>query len=175
MTVPAKEYAQEDDKMDPVIVGALIGVVGVIGGVLLQHFLPDILARLSSRDDPIPDIVGEWDGEWYFEKDGKQDLYTKDKILIEKRKGFRIFGKGKDPAIPDQYVIRGRFSMSNIFTLSYRFPKGPISLTGVVLLKLDPSGNHFDGWWWGYTMKGIIGGEVKWSRKTKPWFKVSGE
>jgi hypothetical protein len=53
--------------------------------------------------------------------------------------------------------------------MSLRFPASRSSLTGVVLLRLEPLGQYFEGRWWGYTKEGkIMGGRVEWQPIPKP-------
>ncbi|HEX8068496.1 MAG TPA: hypothetical protein VF546_00995 [Pyrinomonadaceae bacterium] len=149
--------------MDTTIIAAFIGVGGIILGITLEQFLPNWIEAFRSRGIGIPNVIGTWRGKWYVGEGAHKTLYTEDIITIEKRKGFRILGKAQEAK--GTYLIYGRFSMSNIFTLSYHFPDTRISLTGVILLKLDPLSKEFDGRWWGYTKEGsIMGGEVQWTR-----------
>jgi len=146
--------------MGTTILGAVIGAVVAAPLTLwLQYLLP----RIKAKREGIPNIVGQWEGEWYVEANGAETPYIKDVLDIEKQSGFKVFGRGKDNK--GTYMLTGKFSAGGIVCFTYEYEKTPNLLTGVVILKIDALVKKCVGRWYGYTKEDTIqGGKVTWSR-----------
>lgn len=147
--------------MDPTIIAAIIGVIGILLGAIAQPYLSAIIEEKRLERHGIPDIAGQYNGSWYIGTDRSKTLYVKDCVEIRLSSGFKIKGNGKDEK--GMYRIEGEVSFHGIITLSYSYKNS--GLPGVAILKIEPLGKQLTGIWYGYLKEQeISGGYVLWKK-----------
>ena len=95
--------------MDPVILAALIGVVGVIIGAVLQAALPGstLVARLSGKPKG-HSLVGAWKSSWGPLPGGPPN--SSEHLTISRQRGDRLWGHiTRDEELDRVWDVEGRY------------------------------------------------------------------
>ncbi|MGB2768366.1 MAG: hypothetical protein WBC88_01410, partial [Candidatus Zixiibacteriota bacterium] len=87
----------------------IVAVVAVVVGAFLKPVAAYLTSKVRTRTQDTPSLTGKWRGEWYIEREGKEETYGKDRINIQKQRGFSVFGKGEDEH--GTYVLTGKMSL----------------------------------------------------------------
>jgi len=121
-------------------------ISAILGGAftaLLTLFPDEIKAFILGKHAPTRDLIGKWNCTWKLP--GRADD-IKDYVIIRKIAGERVQGIGKNTESGD-YILSGRLSPSNIFTLTYYGVENKSALGGVVILDLKPGRDVMEGHW----------------------------
>jgi hypothetical protein len=125
--------------MNPTIVAALVGLLGIPLGVVLKEMLP----RWLSRGPKGHSLLGDWDSSWGPYPEGP--LNQHEILTIESQHGFQIFGSSHRPEEPDKkWKVEGRYD--GTFLQMYYFPSSDSKDTdfldyGCYFLKRKAAGN----------------------------------
>lgn len=148
--------------MDTNIIAALIGAGATMLAAILTIYGKNIFAAKKGKSLGYPDIIASWKASWYL--DDKEGVYLEDVVQIKKVKGLKIVGEGIN-SDKGNYPLNGRFSKNLILNFIYESGSPYISMSGVVILKVDALGTTCKGRWYGYTKEDVItGGDVIWKR-----------
>lgn len=148
--------------MDTNFVSALTGAAATIMAAILTVYGNNIRSLAKRKELGYPNIIGHWRAYWYL--DESAEVYLEDTVVINKIKGIDIYGEGINP-INGNYPIHGKLSKNLILNFIYESGKNYISLSGVIILKIDPLGTECNGRWYGYTKEDkVAGGKVIWKK-----------
>jgi len=148
--------------MDNSLLSAIIGACATMLAAFVTIFGKNIFSFKKIKSLGYPDIIASWKATWYI--DDKDEIYLEDIVEIKKVKGFKIFGEGINSG-KGNYPLYGRFSKNLILNFIYESSSSYVSLSGVVILKIDPLGSTCKGRWYGYTKEDkLTGGDVIWKR-----------
>jgi hypothetical protein len=148
--------------MDSNLLSGLIGALATIIGSLLVIYADRINGKSKRKKMGFPDVTGNWRASWYI--DGQSQVYLQDIVEIKKTKGLDIEGEGINTG-KGNYPLHGRFAPNQIMNFTYESSENYVSLSGVVILKLNALGNKCQGRWYGYTKEDkLMGGDVTWER-----------
>ena len=149
--------------MDSEIIAALIGGGATLLAALLAIFGTTISSALKRKSLGYPSIKGCWKATWYI--DGIDEIYLEDIVMIKKIRGMKIYGEGINTG-KGNYPLTGKFSKNLILNFIYESNKDYVSLSGVIILKMNPLGEQCSGKWYGYIKEDkITGGTVIWDRR----------
>ena len=148
--------------MDSNLLAALIGAGATIIAGILTVYGKEIKSIRRRKELGYPNIKGHWKASWYL--DSAEEVYLEDTVIINKIKGINIYGEGIN-SINGNYPISGKFSKNLILNFIYESSKNYISLSGVIILKINPLGTECLGRWYGYTKEDkLTGGNVIWKK-----------
>jgi hypothetical protein len=104
--------------MNPTVLAAIIGVVGVALGALLKEFLPVIIAKLKPKDQ-VHNLVDDWMSSWGPLPNGPAK-YSED-LRIYEQDGYEIKGEAtRSEESGKKWEVRGRYEGQ--FLQMYYFP-----------------------------------------------------
>jgi len=148
--------------MDTNLISVIIGSGATILAAILTVFGKNITTLWKRKELGYPEIKGYWKATWYL--DDSEVVYIEDTIKINKIRGMNIYAEGID-TVNGNYPLNGKFSKNLILNFIYESGKKYISLSGVIILKMDPMGTECKGKWYGYTKEDkLMGGNVAWKR-----------
>ena len=148
--------------MDSNLIAAIIGAGATILAGILTVYGKDIKSIRKRKELGYPNIKGYWKASWYL--DSSKEVYLEDTLIINKIKGVNIYGEGIN-SVSGNYPISGKFSKNLILNFIYESSKNYISLSGVIILKINPLGTECQGRWYGYTKEDeLTGGNVIWKK-----------
>lgn len=148
--------------MDSNLTGAIIGAGATILVGVLTLFGKEIKFIRKRKNLGYPNIKGHWKAFWYL--DDSEEIYLEDTVVINKLKGINIYGEGLNTG-KGNYPITGKFSKNLILNFIYESGKNYVSLSGVIVLKINPLGTECKGRWYGYTKEDkLTGGDVIWKK-----------
>lgn len=145
------------------IIAAIIGLIGVILGALIQAFAPQIRSIFFSHKDA-PIFTGMWSCHWEI-TDPPDHTYLspiEDVVEITKVVGNNIIGKATGP-IHGSYVLEGRISPFSV-TLLYYGVGTTINQNGVILLKRSDLSDEMYGSWYQYLDNRLLIGTASWKK-----------
>jgi hypothetical protein len=128
--------------MSPTIVAALIGLIGISLGAVLNEVLPRWLMRGPKGHS----LLGDWDSSWGPYPEGP--LNQREILTIESHRGDQVTGSSHRPEEPDKkWKVEGRYN--GTFLQMYYFPSSDSKDTdfldyGCYFLKRKAAGN-FEG------------------------------
>ncbi|WP_138433047.1 hypothetical protein [Winogradskyella algicola] len=148
--------------MDSNLVSAIIGAGATLFAGIITTFGKEINSHRKIKQLGYPDIKGHWKASWFI--DNIKEVYLEDTVVINKIKGINIYGEGINH-VNGNYPISGKFSKNLILNFIYESSKNYISLSGVIILKINPLGTECKGRWYGYTKEDeLTGGDVLWKK-----------
>lgn len=148
--------------MDTNLIAAIIGAGATIIVGLLTLFGKEIKSLRIRKELGYPNIKGHWRASWYL--DNTEEVYLEDTVVINKIRGINIYGEGLNTG-KGNYPLSGKFSKNLILNFIYESGKNYISLSGVIILKINPLGTECKGRWYGYTKEDkLAGGDVIWTK-----------
>lgn len=148
--------------MDTNLISGIIGAAATLVAAVLTLYGKNIQALWKRKELGYPNIKGHWKATWY--RDDSKEPYLEDTVVIQKIRGMNIYGEGINSE-QGNYPLSGKFSKNLILNFIYESGKNYISLSGVIILKIDPLGTECKGRWYGYTKEDeVMGGDVIWKR-----------
>lgn len=148
--------------MDPDLLSGIIGAGATVLVGVLTIFGKEIKSIRIRQGLGYPNIKGHWKASWFL--DDSEEIYLEDTIVINKIKGISIYGEGINN-VNGNYPLSGKFSKNLILNFIYESSKNYISLSGVIILKVNAMGTKCEGRWYGYTKEDkLTGGNVIWEK-----------
>ncbi|MCG8575014.1 MAG: hypothetical protein MI810_09045, partial [Flavobacteriales bacterium] len=123
--------------MDSNIISGIIGALATLLAAFLTLYGKNLRSMLKRKESGYPDIIGHWKASWYL--DEKKEVYLEDTVVINKVRGMNIYGEGINK-VNGNYPLNGKFSKNLILNFIYESGKNYVSLSGVIILKIDPLG-----------------------------------
>ncbi len=136
---------------------AVVGAVGAVVAALVSALVPLLVSSTYRRRHHIPDVLGEWNCEWFV----NGEPYSRDRFKIERwTRDNRFVGTGHD--IKGAYHFSGEVDSSRYVCCTYRSARYPDDArTGTFLLNVSVDGKKMEGVWNGLTVEGNVrGGRV---------------
>src|SRR5258708_28696898 len=105
-------------KMNPIVIAALIGAVGVIIGAALKEVFP-LIVRLFSRPAKGHNLIGTWDSAWGHLPSGPPIHH--ETLTFERQQGVDVSGTAvRDEQPQKKWEVQGRYD--GVFLQMYYYP-----------------------------------------------------
>ena len=108
--------------MNPTIIAAIIGVLGVFIGAVLKEVLPgSLVVQWFSRTPKNHNLIGDWKSSWGPLPDGP--LAYHEVLTIHRQRGVNISGTASRDEQPEKkWQVEGRYD--GMFLQMYYYPSG---------------------------------------------------
>lgn len=149
--------------MEAIIV-ALIGLLGIVTGALIQGFAPHIIDRFLSKRE-YSSLVGPWKCSWDVTSGRTLSFPIHDVVSIEKVYRSSISGKATGP-VHGSYIVDGKISNFSI-ALTYYGVGRTADQIGIILLKRSDLSDRMTGTWYQYFDNELLAGTTQWEKMTE--------
>ncbi len=135
-------------------------IVGTVIGIVFTIFWHNFRSNQFRAKYDIPDIMGEWQCQWFDDAKESGEPKVQDTVRIQKWIGDGEFrARGYQPQFHLSYPIFGEIDPSRVVTLIYKAARYPYEPNrGIACLQLSRDGKSMEGRWIGRRSSGQLGG-----------------
>lgn len=143
---------------------ALIGLVGVVVGALLNLFADEIKDLVAGNKKKSGEFVGKWKCTWLCSFGAREGQSLEDRVEVTKAKGDRFFATGTNNN--GTYEMIGTIKNHDLILISYTGDELRDALGGVIILSSNKRRKKMEGRWDEYSdTEKFRGGTTTWVKE----------